>query len=84
MKEVLSRTVETLYQSAPECFCERLVPDTFHVTLHDLGNSPVLRDVADEVFENELNVIRQKQTGAIHSNHFFKSAVSISIHILAS
>ncbi|MEZ3445806.1 MAG: hypothetical protein K1W30_11885 [Lachnospiraceae bacterium] len=65
VKEALSRIVETLYQSAPECFCERLVPDTFHVTLHDLGNSPVLRDVAEEVFENELNVIRQKQTGAI-------------------
>lgn len=65
VKEALSRIVETLYQSAPECFCERLVPDTFHVTLHDLGNSSVLRDVAKEVFENELNVIRQKQTGAI-------------------
>lgn len=65
VKEILSRTVETLYRSAPECFCERLIPATFHVTLHDLGNSPVLRDVAEDIFENELKVIRQKQTGAI-------------------
>lgn len=65
VKKVLSKTVETLYQSAPECFCERLVPNTFHVTLHDLGNSPVLRDVAEEVFENELKVICLKQAEEI-------------------
>lgn len=35
------------------------VTDTFHVTLHDLSNSPVLRNVAEELFENELKVIEQ-------------------------
>lgn len=58
-KEKLSAYAERLARSAPECFCERLVPDTFHVTLHDLSNSPVLRDVAEELFENELMVIEQ-------------------------
>lgn len=57
IKEKLAEYVELLYQSAPECFCERLVADTFHVTLHDLSNSPILRDVAEELFENELKVI---------------------------
>lgn len=59
MKETLAEYVDLLYRSAPECFCERLVPDTFHVTLHDLSNSPVLRDVAEELFENELRVIEE-------------------------
>lgn len=57
VKGQLAEFVELLYQSAPECFCERLVPHTFHVTLHDLSNGPVLRDVAEELFENELKVI---------------------------
>lgn len=69
VKEKLAEYVELLYQSAPECFCERLVPHTFHVTLHDLSNAPVLRDVAEELFENELKVIEkmgeiQKQENA--------------------
>ena len=51
--------MELLYQSVPECFCERLVTHTFHVTLHDLSNAPVLRDVAEELFENELKVIEK-------------------------
>ncbi|MDE7446579.1 MAG: 2'-5' RNA ligase family protein [Lachnospiraceae bacterium] len=59
VKEKLAGYVELLYQSAPECFCERLVPHTFHVTLHDLSNAPVLRDVAEELFENELKVIEK-------------------------
>ena len=59
VKAKLNEYVELLYRSAPECFCERLVPNTFHVTLHDLSNSPSLRDVAEELFENELMVIEK-------------------------
>lgn len=53
--------MDLLYQSAPECFCERLVSNTFHVTLHDLSNSPSLQDVAEELFENELRVIEKRE-----------------------
>lgn len=59
VKEKLAEYVELLYQAAPECFCEKLVPNTFHVTLHDLSNSPALQDVAEELFENELKVIEK-------------------------
>lgn len=59
IKQKLEEYVELLYQSAPECFCEKLVSHTFHVTLHDLSNAPVLRDVAEELFENELKVIKK-------------------------
>ena len=59
VKEKIDGYVEFLYRAAPECFCERLVSHTFHVTLHDLSNAPILRDVAEELFENELKVIEK-------------------------
>lgn len=61
VKETLSNYVEQIYQTAPECFCEKLVSNTFHMTLHDLSNSAVLQDVAAEVFENELKTIEKIQ-----------------------
>lgn len=59
IKEKLAEYVDILFKSVPECFCERLFPNTFHVTLHDLSNSPALRDVAEEMFENELKIIEK-------------------------
>ncbi len=59
IKGKLTEYADILYRSTPECFCERLASNTFHVTLHDLSNSPVLRDVAEEMFENELKVIEK-------------------------
>ena len=58
-KKKLSKIVENLYSVAPECFCEKLISNTFHMTLHDLSNSPNLQEVAAEVFENELKVIER-------------------------
>ena len=72
VKEKLAEYVELLYQSAPECFCERLVPHTFHVTLHDLSNAPVLRDVAEELFENELKVIEKREEIQKQENEIIK------------
>ena len=68
IKERLAEYVDLLYRSAPQCFCERLVPNTFHVTLHDLSNSPTLRDVAEELFENELKVIEKREEIQKHEN----------------
>lgn len=72
VKEKLAEYVELLYQSAPECFCERLVPHTFHVTLHDLSNAPVLQDVAEELFENELKVIEKMEKIQKQENEIIK------------
>lgn len=72
VKEKLAEYVELLYQSAPECFCERLVPHTFHVTLHDLSNAPVLQDVAEELFENELKVIEKMEEIQKQENEIIK------------
>lgn len=61
VKEKLAEYTEVLYQSVPECFSERLIPDAFHVTLHDLASSPELRDVAEELFMNELRIIEKAE-----------------------
>lgn len=58
-KTVLAEYVEQIYQTASECFCDRLISSTFHMTLHDLSNSPNLYEVASEVFENELKVVEK-------------------------
>lgn len=57
-KQKLKRIVDSINAVASECFCERLVPNTFHMTLHDLSNSPVLEDVASELFHNELKAVK--------------------------
>ena len=57
-KKKLEKIVDSINEVAPECFCERLVPNTFHMTLHDLSNSPVLENVATELFHNELKAVK--------------------------
>lgn len=59
-KAAISQLVDFLYEATPQCFCERLVPDTFHMTLHDLSNSEVLQNISDEMFYNELKIIKAK------------------------
>ncbi len=60
-KKRLARIVDSIYAIAPECFCERLVSNTFHMTLHDLSNSPVLENIAVELFENELKAVKKAE-----------------------
>lgn len=69
VKEQINSCVDALYAAVPQCFCERLCPDTFHMTLHDLSNSATLSDCAEDVFLNELTVINK-----IRDVQKFKSA----------
>lgn len=57
-KQKLKKIVESITAVVPECFCESLVSSTFHMTLHDLSNSPMLEDVASELFHNELKALK--------------------------
>lgn len=52
-KECINQIVNALYNAAPDCFGERLIDSTFHMTLHDLSNSPNLQEVSDRMRENE-------------------------------
>lgn len=58
-KHVLGDIVERLYEAAPACFCEKLVSNTFHMTLHDLSNAEDFHWIGAEAFENELKVIER-------------------------
>ena len=58
-KEFLADCTDKLYTVVPNCFCEKLVSNTFHMTLHDLSNSPVLSDVAEDVFKNEIALAKK-------------------------
>lgn len=60
VKKEIGRVVDELYKDVPECFAERLNPATFHMTLHDLSNSPVLQDITEEMFWNELLMIKKQ------------------------
>lgn len=52
----LNYMTEQLYQEVPDCFSERLINSTMHMTLHDLSNSPMLTEVFDKMQENELQL----------------------------
>lgn len=58
-KKKLSGIVDRLYEAVPECFCERLLCATLHMTLHDLSSSPDLETIASETYINELRVIEK-------------------------
>lgn len=56
-REQLAAYVDALYRAASECFCERLDPETLHVTLHDLSAAPLLRDAEAEMRGNGERII---------------------------
>lgn len=56
VKEVLAGWQNQLYERAPECFCERLATDTFHMTLHDLTNSDDFSEIGEELRQNREKV----------------------------
>ena len=60
VKAELTEYTDLLYSTVPQCFCDRLIPHTFHMTLHDLSNSPILSEVAEQVFLNELKILQIK------------------------
>ena len=57
VKEKVNEIVDSIYKTVPECFAERLISHTFHMTLHDLSNSPILHSIAEEMFYNELKIL---------------------------
>ncbi len=61
-KNKLSYWIDYLYENAGECFCKRLVPQTLHMTLHDLSCSQTLENIACEIFENELRIHSVRKT----------------------
>lgn len=67
-KEILADYIEKIYNAVPNCFCEKLIDETLHMTLHDLSNSPALNDVSSDVFKNEIALVKKKK--AVPSEHY--------------
>lgn len=51
-KEKISDIIIQLYNNASECFCERRIIDTLHMTMHDLTSSNFKSEIEDEVKNN--------------------------------
>lgn len=52
-KTKVSKIIDRLYKTVPECFCERLDYSTLHMTLHDLCASPSQREAEILSRDNE-------------------------------
>jgi 2'-5' RNA ligase len=66
-KMILSDYTSQLYKAVPDCFCEKLVKNTFHMTLHDLSNSVALEDTVMDCFNNEIALLQKLQDQPINS-----------------
>lgn len=85
IKNKIAGIIERLYKTAPECFCEQIKEDTIHMTLHDLSASYELENVAADVFDNEVKLLRvlkenpQKPTTIKMKTNFIINMVSTSL-----
>lgn len=64
-KEQLKLLQEELYQGAGEMLAQRLVPDTFHMTLHDLVNA----SVKDAQLEERMEQAAREARGILDGWH---------------
>ncbi len=58
VKSVLNSMVDYLYENAGECFAQRIKTSSLHITLHDLSNSRNLAKIGEEMFRNELTLLK--------------------------
>lgn len=67
-KSLINSTVKVLYDEVPECFCERLDKNTFHMTLHDLSNSSNFNQISRNMQENKfkLESLLESNTIGLH------------------
>lgn len=77
IKDKLNQTVEKLYENAAECFAERVKTSTFHITLHDLSNSCDLAEIGEDVFRNELRLLK-----FVHSHKISKCTVNFETNYI--
>lgn len=55
-KVKISKMIEILYSKVPECFCEKRLTDTLHMTLHDLSNSNSKKEIESEMKNNLIKL----------------------------
>lgn len=62
IKKRFADIADTIRNAAPECFAEKLKPETFHMTLHDLSSCADLSAILNDMFFNELDVARLSES----------------------
>lgn len=56
-KKRVFEIIEKLYETVPECFGNKLIEDTIHMTLHDLSASENISTAGEQTFFNELKLL---------------------------
>lgn len=56
IKKILEQIISELYATVPQCFSSRINQSTMHMTLHDLSNSPTLRNAVADVKKNDVKI----------------------------
>ena len=54
VKQIVEQFQNVLYEQCGEMFAEKVVSDTFHVTLHDLSNGKPSEEVKQRMKKNSL------------------------------
>lgn len=57
IKQLLKGYLDLLYRDSEDCFGERLVSNTFHMTLHDLSNSNNLAEIPETMEANQGKLV---------------------------
>ena len=57
-KNRIGNIIEILYKEVPQCFCEKRVTDTLHMTLHDLTSS-IEKSKIEHEMDNNLNKLKE-------------------------
>ena len=55
-KAKISKMIKKLYSATPECFCEKRLTDTLHMTMHDLCNSTSKKEIEEEMKNNLIKL----------------------------
>jgi 2'-5' RNA ligase len=58
IKNKITNIIDMLFDKVPECFCEKIISDTIHMTLHDLTSSTDINEIKLEM-ENNLNKLKE-------------------------
>ena len=57
-KNRIGNIIEIMYKEVPQCFCEKRVTDTLHMTLHDLTSS-IEKGKIEHEMDNNLNKLKE-------------------------
>lgn len=77
IKNKIAEIIEVLYKEVPQCFCEKRVTDTLHMTLHDLTNS-----VEKEKIENEMEKNLGKLKEVLKNNNISDEKIKMKTNFI--